>query len=177
MRQAGSLPSPGVVVRFPQLSRDWSKSNPMDRADLYRVYELGAAIGRLDRLTNATQVGDFFGILITAQNALTELLGAAPQAKIELCAGDARALKGRLDEIDATHYRDSSGNLSYPQDGNKTVGPYHVWAVGEALQSFQAVFRAEMQSAATYWVPTRGSRSTRHWWTTMTLRLPQSCGR
>ncbi|UPK00530.1 hypothetical protein [Bradyrhizobium sp. 170] len=69
--------------------------------------------------------------------------------------------KGR--PIGRLHFRDKqTGQFQYPDDAQtKQLEPWFVWQIERSYQDFEAVFRAEVQAAATYWVPKRGSYSTR----------------
>lgn len=132
----------------------------MDRADLFRIYELGGTITPLQNLRDETSAADLFLALINAQTVLKELLGGDPQAKAELCLGDARNLLAHLDAVERAYFTDEEGKWKFP-DGSAKVAQFQLWNIRSAAQAFVAVFRAEMQTAATYWVPKRGSFSTR----------------
>jgi hypothetical protein len=132
----------------------------MERADLYRVYELGSSIHRLADITSETSLGDYFGPYVSAERALNTLLGSDPQVKADLCISAARELKGVVDRIEKHHFTGSDGKFRYPNDLAVKVG-YEAYELKRAVQSFEAVFRAEMQAASTYWVPKRGTYSTR----------------
>lgn len=164
-RQGGAIPgtreSDGNVLHLPN-SQNWQDVNPMDRADLYRVFELGGALRPLASLNDDTTLARTFQVVIQARNALSELLGTAPQAKVDLCVTAARELQAAVNYVEIEYFRDQEGKFAYPKDAaTKTIDPWVLWSVTKAIQNFEAVFQAEMQTAATYWVPKRGSYSTR----------------
>lgn len=134
----------------------------MDRADLYRVFELGGALRPLASINDDTTLARTFQVVVQARNALNELLGSAPQAKVDLCVAAARELQNAVNYIEIEYFRDQDGKFSYPKDATtRKIDPWNVWSITRAIQNFEAVFQAEMQTAATYWVPKRGSYSTR----------------
>jgi len=138
----------------------WAGVNPMDRAELHRVYELGAALHPLSDVTTETKLKDYFGAYAGAERALDILLGNAPQIKIELCIHAARQLRNVISRIEKAHFRDKEGKWKYPENPDQLIG-YYSYELRDALQNFEAVFRAEMQAASTYLVPKRGAFSTR----------------
>jgi hypothetical protein len=69
-------------------------------------------------------------------------------------------LRDIISRIERVYFRDDQGKWKYPEDPKLTVG-YYARGLRSALQSFEAVFRAEMQAASTYLVPKRGAHSTR----------------
>lgn len=146
-----------VLLPFP---RKWRGTNPMDRADLFRVYELGAELHPLSNITNESTLGQFFVAYASAERAIAVLLGADPQIKVELCLQAARELKQSILTIEQAYFRDEKGTWKYPDDPNIKIGWYS-YGLRSALQNFEAVFRAEMQTASTYLVPKRGALSTR----------------
>jgi hypothetical protein len=158
----GNRESDGSVLRFPH-SQHWRDVNPMERADLFLVYDLGAELKPLASIKHNDKISDVFLPINTAKRALAQLLGPTPQAKLELCVQAARDLKAAVDDIYSTHFVDkNTGNFAYPPDATtKVIEPWNVWTLERAYQDFEAVFRAEMQAAATYWVPKRGSYNTR----------------
>src|SRR5258708_16616567 len=137
-----------------------SRINPMDRADRYRVYEMGASIHRLSEVTNETALGEYFGPYVAAEQALNAFLGSDPQIKADLCIEAARQLSAIITDIETIHFRAPDGKFAYPPAPDKKVG-YQAYQLKAAVQNFEAVFRAEMQVASTYWVPKRGTHSTR----------------
>jgi len=62
--------------------------------------------------------------------------------------------------VERRRFIDGGGNFTVPEEPDKIL-THDYFAIREALQVFEAVFRAEMQSASTYWVPKRGTHSTR----------------
>lgn len=161
MRQ-GSIESAGCVVKLP-LAFSWGGVNPMDRADLFRVYEFGGAIRSLPLDREDLKVADLFAPLFQARTALETLLGNDPQAKVDVCRVAAVELKAAVDKLMEQYFTDkNTGHLTFPDDAKTAlVAPWDAWNVRSALQNFEAVFRADMQIAATYWVPQRGAYSTR----------------
>jgi hypothetical protein len=149
------------VLRLLPIGHCWRGVNPMDRADLYRLYELGAALHPLSQISSETALDDYFSAYVVAERALKDLLGRDPQIKVELCWHAACELRDKISEIEKLYFWDKAANkFKYPTDPAKKIG----WVTGElksALQNFEAVFRAEMQAAATYLVPKRGAFSTR----------------
>jgi hypothetical protein len=151
--------SKGCVLRFQQ-SQCWLGTNPMDRAELHRVYELGGAIHRLADLSTETTLRDYFRAYVGAEKALNMLLSADPQVRVDLCLDAARHLLKIIRDIETNQFRDEKGNFDVPSDPSKKLN-YDYYGLRDALQNFEAVFRAEMQAASTYWVPKRGTHSTR----------------
>jgi hypothetical protein len=135
-----------------------SRNNPMDRAELHRVYELGGAIHRLADISTQTPLGVYFGAYVAAEAALNQLLGKDPQVKLDLCMDAAQRLLSSIQNIERLRFYDKEGKFSVPQSGTLD---YNYYELRDSLQNFEAVFRAEMQAAATYWVPKRGTHSTR----------------
>lgn len=134
----------------------------MDRADLYRIYELGGNVHRLSAIGDGITLGDAFLPLWQARAALRTLTGSDPQVKIDICSLAAMELEKVLNEIERSHFWNNEKNeFAYPADKSQTIYPWLVYELKDALQSFEAVFRAEMQAASTYWVPKRGTHSTR----------------
>jgi hypothetical protein len=152
-----SRESKGRVLHLSPLPH-WRDVNPMDRAELHRVYELGGAIHRLVGISAETPLREYFGLYIGAEAALNNLLSADPQVKVDLCIDAARNLKNVISEIESRRFFDKNGAFNIPNDGTLSFDHY---GLREALQNFESVFRAEMQAAATYWVPKRGTHSTR----------------
>src|SRR5690348_3051422 len=72
---------------------DSTGTNPMDRADLYRVFELGGALHPVTTITHGDTLAKVFGIVSSARGALIQLLGAAPQAKVDICIHAATDLR------------------------------------------------------------------------------------
>lgn len=134
---------------------------PMDRAEIFRIYDLGANIRPLLSIQDNITVGDFFLPMMNAQSALSQLLGPTPQAKIEVCRGEAQRLWEIIGQIEKTHFNDEKGNWRWPADSAKEVGAFVAMRVRSDAQAFETVFRAELELAATYWVPKRGSYNTR----------------
>jgi hypothetical protein len=130
----------------------------MDRAELHRVYELGGAIHRLADLSTQTPLNVYFSAYLGAETALNLLVGTDPQVKVELCMDAARRLLGTIQGIERRLFFNKEGGFTIPQD--KTLD-FNYYELRDSLQNFEAVFRAEMQAAATYWVPERGTHSTR----------------
>jgi hypothetical protein len=135
----------------------------MDRADLYRVYDLGASVRPLTSIKNGDTLAKVYVPLLTAKGALSQLLGPTPQARLDLCTQAARDLLEVVGRIEISHFTDKeTRTFTYPQDADtKQLEPWFVWQLEGAYQNFESVFRAEMQAAATYWVPKRGAYSTR----------------
>lgn len=135
----------------------------MDRAELYRVFELGGALHPLSSISHTDTLSKVFSIISPARAALSQLLGAAPHARVDLCVPAANELKVTLDAINQEYFVDkATGKFTYPTDAaTKQIDPWNVWSLEKSIQGFEAVFQAEMQTAATYWVPKRGSYSTR----------------
>jgi hypothetical protein len=144
----------------PALRVQSSRINPMDRADLYRVYELGGAVHSLSSVTTEMPLGDYFRVYTQAEKVLDDLLGSSPHLKVELCVSAARELRSVITRIENLYFRDEAKKWAYPKEDAKPLG-YQAHRLVSALQDFEAVFRAEMQSASTYWVPKRGTHSTR----------------
>jgi hypothetical protein len=67
-------------------------------------------------------------------------------------------LLGTIRSIERQRFYDKEGKFNVPQSGTLE---YNYYELRDSLQNFEAVFRAEMQAAATYWVPKRGTHSTR----------------
>jgi hypothetical protein len=132
----------------------------MDRADLFRVYELGAAVHGLASVTTETPLHEYFRIYIDAEKVLDNLLSASPQLKVELCISAAAELRAVITRIENQHFRDENKKWAYPDNADKLIG-YMARRLTSELQNFEAVFRAEMQNASTYWVPKRSTHSTR----------------
>jgi hypothetical protein len=134
----------------------------MDRADLFRVYELGGTIRSIP-LHDGVTLAAIFGPLFQARTALDTLLGKDPQAKVDVCRAAAIEFKRALDALFNEYFIDKEkGEFTYPDDAKtREVFQWDLWAVRPALQNFEAVFRADMQIAATYWVPQRGAYGTR----------------
>jgi len=131
----------------------------MDRAELHRVYELGGAIHRLRGLTTDTSLTEYFGVYIGAESALKQLLSNDPHVKIDLCRDAAVNLQSVIQRIERSRFMDEKGAFVFPEANKKLEHDYY--QLREAFQNFEAVFRAEMQAASTYWVPKRGTHSTR----------------
>ncbi|MDF2994699.1 MAG: hypothetical protein K0R27_336 [Xanthobacteraceae bacterium] len=128
----------------------------MERIDLYRLYELGAAVHPLLYVRDKISVLEIFGLMSQAKPHLNAVLGASPPVQIDICRRAAVELSEVLDKIDKTYFTDAEGNFSYPE-GSTEVAVWHVIDVRRSVQNFEAVFRAEMQKAATYRVPKRGT--------------------
>jgi hypothetical protein len=160
-RQGSAKDSAGGVVEFPRI-HNWARANPMDRADLYRVYEFGGAIKCLP-FREGVKAAEIFGPLFTARLALEALLGQDPQAKVDVCLPAAREFKAALDALYNEYFHDKEKNeFKYTEDAKtREVAEWDLWGPRAALQNFEAVFRADMQIAATYWVPQRGAYGTR----------------
>lgn len=131
----------------------------MDRAELHRVYELGGAIHGLTSANPETSLIEYFGMYLSAEKALDQLLSTDPQVKIDLCREAAVQLRKAIAAIEASRFYDK-GSFKIPADKTDKLS-HDYYGLREALQNFEAVFRAEMQAAATYWVPKRGTHSTR----------------
>jgi hypothetical protein len=132
----------------------------MDKADLYKIYQLGLALAPLKTLSGNATVGDAWGMVWTAQRVMQEFVSAASPAKIDVCRADALALAGAIDHAYREHFADKDGNHRFPENKALSFGPYHVWQIQDTLKTFEAVFRAEMQVACAYWVPKKGTYST-----------------
>jgi hypothetical protein len=134
----------------------------MERADLYRVFELGAALKPARELRDGAVLSEVFSAIISAQSALRTLLSADPQVRTEFSLAAAKEALDAIEIIDRLHFRDAnSGSIIYPEGADsKIIEPWHLWRLTKAMQNFDSVFRAEMKVAATYWVPKRGTYNT-----------------
>jgi hypothetical protein len=134
----------------------------MERADLFRIYELGDSIHPLATVKDGVSHEDFFGLMIAARSTLNQLLGSDPQIKVELCRNAAIEIINQLDFVQRGNYWDDQANqFKYPDNPQAPIPPWYLYGVRSAVQNFESVFRAEMQAASTYWVPKRGAHSTR----------------
>jgi hypothetical protein len=79
----------------------------MDRADLYRVFELGGALHPLSTIRQNETLARTFQAIMSARGALQQLLGSAPQANVEICVPAATELKNTLDNIYKEYFLDS----------------------------------------------------------------------
>lgn len=153
-----SKPADVLCFRHPNTRR----IHPMERADLFRVYELGDNVHPLATVRHGVTLDEFFTLMVGARGALTQLLGNDPQIRVELCRAAATEVLNALDWVQKAHFWDQEKNeFKYPENSTAQVSPWHLWTIQNAVQNFEAVFRAEMQAAATYWVPKRGAYSTR----------------
>src|SRR5258708_40014403 len=100
--------SAGFTTRgnVPALRVLTSGINPMDRAELYRVFELGGALHPLSSITHNDTLAKVFSIIAPARAALQQLLGAAPHARVDLCVPAANELKSALDSINDEYFID-----------------------------------------------------------------------
>lgn len=162
MRYIPNKESSGGELRLLPTTFRWHEINPMERADLFRMFELGGALHPLTSLQNGVTVTQFYGPLAAARNAVQQLLGANPQMRVELCRTAAVELSNALDWTFDGHYVDEkTKQFKFPDNPNDLVSPWFVYTIQTAVQNFEAVFRAEMQAASTYFVPKRGTFSTR----------------
>lgn len=132
----------------------------MDKADIYKIYQLGIALAPIKELRHDARAIDAFQPVFGAKNALEELLGENGAAKIDICRGDVQQLYDAVNRAFKAHFWDAQKErMAFPAEAVK-FGHFHVWEISSALQSFEPVFRAEMQVAAAYWVPRKGTYNT-----------------
>jgi hypothetical protein len=139
-----------------------TRVHPMERADLFRVYELGDSVHPLGTVRDGITLEGLFGPMVNARSALMQLVGNDPQVRVELCQAAAKEVLDVIDYVQRGNYWDDKANtFKWPDNPQSPVQNWYLWQLRNAIQNFEAVFRAEMQAASTYWVPKRGAYSTR----------------
>jgi hypothetical protein len=129
----------------------------VERIDLYQLYEIGSQLHPFSELTDDAPIGSMFLPLMNAISAVQRLLGPDSPARLDFCRPDAEKLQQELASLQEGLFRNGDGAWSFPSDPNQRVDSWRMFAPKAALAAFEAVFRTEMQRAATYLVPKRGT--------------------
>lgn len=146
----------GNVISFPAWQIP-SGGSPVERIDLFRIYQLGNEIHPLaDFPDPPAPLASVFFHVVNGLAAVRGLLGIESPARIELSRHAATELLGVLQDFDKANFRGDDGNFLFP-DKDAPVPPWMSWRIRDAVKTFEAVFRAEMQNTASYRVPKRGT--------------------
>lgn len=130
----------------------------MDRIDLYRLYVIGSELHPLIAASRSdTTVGDFFLPLWNASRAIDELLSADGPVRLDFCRPAAEKLKSEINALGLKHYRNPDGGVSFGSAPDTAIASWELWNLKNAIEAFETVFQTEMQRAATYLVPKRGT--------------------
>ena len=128
----------------------------MDRIDLHRLYVIGSELHPLIAASRAdTTVGDFFLPLWNARRAIGELLSADGPVRLDFCRPAAENLRSEINTLELQHFRNPEGGLNFSSE--TAIESWELWTLKEAIEKFETVFQTEMQRAATYLVPKRGT--------------------
>lgn len=130
----------------------------MDRIDLYRLYVIGSEVHpMLDVSRNDTTVGALFLPLQNALRAINELLNPEGPIRLDFGRDAAAQAQSSLIAMDREHFRNEDGGRRFPENYSDPIPSYEMWPIKRALEMFEPVFQTEMQRAATYLVPKRGT--------------------
>lgn len=130
----------------------------MDRIDLYRLYVIGSELHPLITATRAdTTVGDFFLPLWNSGRAIDELLSVDGPVRLDFCRPAAEKLRSEINALGLKYFRNSDGNVSFGSAPETVIASWELWNLKNAIEAFETVFQTEMQRAATYLVPKRGT--------------------
>lgn len=128
----------------------------MERIDLSKLYNLGADLHPIgDFPDKETPAHVVFPALLSSQAAIALLLGPDAPVRIEISRPAAVELRKAIDSLYNGIFIDKEGRFSFPSN-ETVVYPYQFYYIKEAIRTFEAVFRAEMQVSATYKVPKKG---------------------
>ena len=99
--------------------------------------------------------GEFFVPMVQGRAYFNVLISKEPPVQIDLCIGAARDALTAIGNIENRYFKDTEGKFFYP-DRSTPIESWFLSALSTAVRNFEAVFRAEMQKAATYRVPKSG---------------------
>jgi hypothetical protein len=149
-----------VVVYLPCCSGAAGEKQTVERIDLFRIYQMGVDIHRLaDFQERETQASSLFVPIMNAIAAIASLLSDSAPTKIEISRQAAFDLQKSLTDLQGKHFSDQSGNFAFPEQSDM-VQPWEIYTVRDKLRVFEAAFKAEMESAATYKVAKKGIYNT-----------------
>lgn len=131
----------------------------VERIDLHQLYMVGGDLHPfLDLSARDANAAELFFALMRASVAVDKLLGQDSPMRLDFCRPDAVTLKLELAQLRDQCFTDAAtGAFSFPTDTNQQVPGWRMHSARAALITFEAVFRTEMQRAATYVVPKRGT--------------------
>jgi len=125
----------------------------MERINLYEFFELGRQVHPLTDLIGDKAVNEAYFPLYEAREAVQRLLGGNP-VKLGFCGPSAVELGDAIERIWTRHFVDPrTKEFRFPEDANSVIHSWEFHRLREAVQNFEAVFRAEMTALATYLVP------------------------
>lgn len=154
-RRAGTESVVRNVIKLPS---HYPGAPRVERIDLYQLYVVGSELHPLlEVASDDTTVARLFMPLMNAIAALERLLGPEAPARLDFCRPDAENLHKAMLSLQDRYFRDEQGGWTFPTNGNEPVESWRMYTVKTALTAFEAVFRTDMQRAATYLVPKRGT--------------------
>ena len=132
----------------------------MEKVDLFALYAAGANLRPIVSLgSEATTVPKVFGPLVNALDAIGSLLSNSSPVKLGVSRAAALELNTKLKEIEKRYFKDEEGQFHFPPPDTE-VEWWSMSQVQNAISTFEAVFRAEIQNSATYRVPEKGTFNT-----------------
>lgn len=155
----------GKIVHFPAESMLCSAREDfvVEKINPYAFYQLGLELQSLSSVSltdDKVSVREMFWPLFTARNALTRLRAGEP-INLNFAKSAATTFSNAVNAMFAAHFLDEKGELKFPGDGETpTIWGFQWREITGALETFQTVFRTEMENATTYQVSKKGLYST-----------------
>ena len=130
----------------------------MDRVNLFVLYQAGAELQSFAALGRGKlKPSDIFSPVMSAKAAINILLADGSPVKLELSRSAAEDVRSAIENLYQEYFMDSiSGAFTFPD----TKDDIEYWKISFAqmqIRTFETVFRAEVQNAATYRVPKKGT--------------------
>lgn len=126
----------------------------MERINEFVFYDIGKTLRALASVVGNSKPSAVFLEIVQAEAVVTGLLSGKP-VKLGVSRKPAEELLKSIGNI-SSHFKDTEGNISYPEDDAVWIGSYWFDWYRNALAKFENVFSEEMAQAATYIVPARG---------------------
>jgi len=130
----------------------------MYRVDVFVLYKAGKNLHALASLEGEKiKLGSVVMPHLSARRAIATLLSDFTPAKLEISKSAALNVRHALDDFEKVHFtKPGSNEFAWPDDDVFIYG-FELNPIQKAISEFEAVFKAEVQVAAIYRVPKKGT--------------------
>jgi hypothetical protein len=130
----------------------------MKRINQYDFYNLGTILTPLSQIKEGSALMDMFVPLFQAKTALEGLLKGQPLDFV-VCKGEITALQSAISDAMQSP-KEGSTQEEVQAHWKRTLNSYEAWRITNALQRFETVAAAELQTLDSYFISKKGIYST-----------------
>lgn len=149
------------VVRLPLEAVPSAQEDDVEKINPYEFYKLGLEFTPLAEIGRGVDVptSKAFFPLWTARGTIKRLLDGQP-IKLYVSKSAAVDFSNEMETLFSPRFLKEDGRIKFPVEKDAPIESWRWGSLLTCLETFQTVFRAEMENATTYYVPRRGLYST-----------------